>query len=81
MKYQDICKIVNEAENNKDKIKLVIELRDPDGSLEKLIRYIAESANGGHSYEVLVDVGNDGEKSFGIDGDGAFHIFDVKVEK
>lgn len=80
MKYQDIYKIINEADQSKDKYKLVIELRDPDHSLEKLIQYIADSANVGHSYEVIVDPDSDGKKSFGIDGDGPFHIFSVKVE-
>ena len=62
--------------------KLVIDVKDSEGQLKELIDYIKEVANAGHTFDVVVDPGNnDWEKSFEIDGDGAFSIKEVKFEK
>lgn len=54
--------------------KIEILVDDPDDQLIKLINYISVMSAPGHSFEVLVDPNSDGEKSFGIDGDGRFYI-------
>ena len=62
--------------------KLVVNVRDSEGQLKELIDYIKDVANAGHTFDVVVDPGNeDWEKSFEIDGDGAFSIKEVKFEK
>ena len=61
--------------------KLVIDVKDYEGQLKELVDYIKDVANAGHTF-VVVDSGNeDWEKSFEIDGDGAFSIKEVKFEK
>lgn len=61
--------------------KLVIGVRDSEGELKNLIEYIKDVAQTGHTFDVVVDPGNDDwEKSFEIDGDGAFRIDDVEFE-
>ena len=62
--------------------KLVVDVKDSEGQLKELIDYIKDVTNAGHTFDVVVDPGNeDWEKSFEIDGDGAFSIKDVKFEK
>lgn len=58
---------------------ITIEVRDPDNQLIRLLDYIKGVANVGHSYDVVVDP-HDKEynKSFGIDGDGAFYMYKIK---
>ena len=52
---------------------------DRDGQLKKLIEYIGQNGNGGHSFDIVVDPDDESKKSFGWDGDGSDRIF--KVEK
>ena len=60
--------------------ELVITLRDPDYQLVRLIEYIRVLAGPGHSFEVVVDPDmSENKKSFGMDGDGAFYIKDIKM--
>lgn len=62
--------------------KLVIDVKDSEGQLKELVDYIKDVANAGHTFDVVVDPGNeDWEKGFEIDGDGAFSIKEVKFEK
>jgi len=58
-----------------------IDVRDPDNQLLYLLEYIRKLAAPGHSFEVVVDPNSDGEESFGIDGDGAFYINKIKLNK
>lgn len=62
-----------------DQTEITIILRDPDNQLIRLIDYISRKSGIGHSFEVVVDP-NDSEyrKSFFIDGDGPFYIYDLK---
>ena len=72
---------VLESLDNKEG-KLVVDVKDSEGQLKELIDYIKDVANAGHTFDVVVDPGNeDWEKSFEIDGDGAFSIKEVKFEK
>ena len=62
--------------------RMVIDVKDSEGQLKELIDYIKDVANAGHTFDVVVDPGNeDWEKGFEIDGDGAFSIKEVKFEK
>ena len=62
--------------------KLVINVVDSEGELQKLIDHIKKIANMGHSFEVVVDPNNkDYTEKFYIDGDGSFYIKDVEFEK
>jgi len=54
-----------------------VECIDLDGELKSLIEYIAANGNGGHSFEIVVDPGSEGEKSFFWDGDGSDVITDI----
>ena len=49
--------------------------------LKDLAEYIAETANVGHSFKVVVDPGEEAEKRFGFDGDGSDHIQSVELEE
>ena len=60
--------------------QITLTVIDPDGQLAKMLAHIKDTAAIGHSFDVVVDPGDkDYEKKFGIDGDGAFRIVDVKV--
>ena len=37
--------------------------RDIEGQLKELIEYIAENGNGGHSFSIVVDPGDENEKN------------------
>lgn len=72
---------VLESLDNKEG-KLIIDVKDSEGQLKELVDYIKDVANAGHTFDVVVDPGNeDWEKGFEIDGDGAFSIKEVKFEK
>ena len=59
--------------------RITITLNDQEGDFEKLIKYIQDNAEGGHTFDVIVDDG-DLEQSFCIDGDGDFEILELKCE-
>jgi len=64
-----------------DYTELVINVRDAENSLVRLIDYIQKKSSPGHSFSVVVDP-DDSEykKSFYMDGDGAFFIKDIKKD-
>ncbi len=71
----------NENKNYTDKKRLTIELTDPDNQLKRLIDYVKETANVGHSFPIIVDQNDKShEEEFYIDGDGAFYIESVKLD-
>ena len=55
--------------------------RDGDGRLLDLINYIAKNGNGGHSFDIVVDQGDEREKTFFWDGDGSDNIKSVVASK
>ncbi len=71
-----------EPEHQAADAALLIEGDDPDGQLARLLDHIGKTAAVGHSFNVVVDPGDsEHERSFGIDGDGAFRITSVKEVK
>lgn len=75
-----MIRILESIENKEG--KLVVNVKDSEGELKELLKYIKDVSDAGHTFEVVVDPGNeDWEKSFEIDGDGAFKIDDVEYEK
>lgn len=75
-----MIKILESLKNKEG--KLVVDVRDSEGELKKLLSYIKDVSDAGHTFDVVVDPGNeDWEKGFEIDGDGAFSIKEVKFEK
>jgi len=81
-KYQDILNILNEYKSEGDTI-ITIQVSDSENSLQRMLEHIKSNSDGGHSFEVIVDPDGDVDqkKSFGIDGDGAFNIRNIKVSK
>ena len=75
-----MIRILESLENKEG--KLVVDVKDSEGELKELLDYIKGVSDAGHTFEVVVDPGNeDWEKSFEIDGDGAFKIKEVEFEK
>lgn len=61
--------------------EIVVNVKDFENSLIRLIDYIQKTANPGHSFEVVVDPeDSEYKKSFYMDGDGSFFIKDVKKD-
>lgn len=62
--------------------KVVVEVNDPDDQLVKFLEAVRDTANPGHSFPVIIDPDNsETRQEFGFDGDGSFHIKDIKVSK
>lgn len=62
--------------------KIEIEYRDGGGKLEELLDYIKKIGNIGHSFSIIVDLGDsEYEKKFYWDGDGADSIKSIKVSE
>lgn len=60
----------------------LVECRDGEKQLQKLLKYIAENGNGGHSFAIVVDPGDkERERHFFWDGDGADHINAIVASK
>lgn len=62
--------------------EIIIKVRDPEKNLIKLIHHIDRLSGPGHSFGVDVDQEagrKNGWKTFGIDGDGSFHIRSLKL--
>lgn len=68
-----------EPEHANDEM-IQVDVDDEEGQLAKLLAYIKENSEVGHSFEVVVDP-SDPElaRKFYIDGDGAFRIRDIKL--
>jgi hypothetical protein len=60
--------------------EIIIKCCDLDHKLLKLINYIKEIGNVGHSFDIVVDPKNDTKKTFGWDGDGWDKIKSVTIE-
>jgi len=58
--------------------KLIIECRDSENSIARLINYMGEIGNGGHSFGIIVDPDmKEYTKNFGWDGDGSDSIISI----
>lgn len=61
-------------------VEMTLHVDDQDAELTRLLLHIKKTAAIGHSFSVVVDPGDpDHEAKFGIDGDGVFRIFDIKI--
>jgi uncharacterized protein len=69
-----------EGEEQAQDGELIVDVDDDEGQLERLLLYIMENSEVGHSFDVVVDP-DDRElaKKFYIDGDGAFRIRGIKT--
>jgi hypothetical protein len=74
-------KYLNHLKGDRQEFNIVeVEVRDPDNSFVEMLKYIGDTASGGHSFEVIVDPDmREYRKSFGIDGDGSFYLKTIKV--
>jgi len=73
---------IEEQTDSNEYDEIIINLRDPDNQLVKLIDYIQRLSAPGHSFDVVVDPDmKENRESFFIDGDGPFFIKDVKMNK
>jgi hypothetical protein len=61
--------------SDKDGQTITIKVNGDDGSLRRMLEYIAKQCAIGHSFTVVVDPGDrEYEKEFGFDGDGAARL-------
>jgi len=61
--------------------KFMILAKDPDGSLESIMKALQTRGNTGHSFSVEMDKDDDdGGEIFGWDGDGGAYIKSIEVE-
>lgn len=58
--------------------KITVDCNDPENSLLRLLECIKKTGNVGHSFSIVVDPEDQGEKFF-WDGDGADRIDQVEV--
>lgn len=70
-------KQITEAARTDKTIK--IECRDPEDTLENLLRHIKSVGNAGHSFKISVDPEDPESQDFYWDGDGSDHIGDIQV--
>lgn len=71
---------IGEVEKYSERKKIVIECLDYDNNLERLINYIKEIGNVGHSFNIIVDPNSSDEKHFGWDGDGTDYIKKIETK-
>lgn len=81
---KELLKIIKEStddKNNEDKIITFKIKRDYNNNIENMLKHIEKIGNGGHSFEIIVDEGDeDYEKVYYYDGDGGSRISDISVE-
>jgi len=67
------------AISTKELDEIIVKVRDHEDQLVKMIDYIIHTANIGHSFKVVVDPDmREYRKKFYFDGDGTFHVKEVK---
>lgn len=70
----------NLRETKDEDVTYQFQVRDREGHIKDLITYLAQTANIGHSFSVVVDPDNsEYTKTFYIDGDGSDYIGEVQV--
>lgn len=69
-----------DSAGNQNNTRYIIDCRDPDGHILKMLKHIKNIANGGHSFDVVTDPeDSQARKEFFIDGDGPDHINSISV--
>ena len=65
--------------------QIILNVIDDDDSLERMLNAIKDCSDPGHSFDVVVDPDmteeEGGNQHFGIDGDGAFRLVDIKIKE
>ncbi len=74
-----MIKIIESTDNKHDEI--IISVRDNDKALYNLLQYIKSLSDKGHMFDVIVDPDTEYKKAFEIDGDGAFGIANIILNK
>ena len=77
-----MIKYIKENKNDMNKTKIItIKVNDVTGDLENLLKCIKATSDPGHTFDVIVDpIDTKNAESFEMDGDGSFHILDIKTE-
>lgn len=58
--------------------EITLRVTDPDDQLVKMLKYIKENSDPGHSFPIVVDPDDTDKKQiFRFDGDGSFHLSEV----
>ena len=78
-KVQLDTKVPNLRDENEKHIILTV--CDTENSLVNLLECIKSAAGIGHSFNVIVDPGDEREQSFFIDGDGTDKIYDITINE
>ena len=73
--------LLNERIRNDYEQKITITLKGVESlGIAEMLKDIQKTSETGHSFDVIVDPDENGGRKYGIDGDGAFRICDLKVE-
>jgi hypothetical protein len=79
--YQSVINILKEK-SNKEYTQLIITVNDDEHQLQKMIEYIKQNSDPGHSFIAIVDPDDsEATQKFSFDGDGAFHIVEIEVKE
>jgi hypothetical protein len=77
----DIISLLREK-SNKEYTQLIITVNDDEHQLQKMIEYIKQNSDPGHSFIAIVDPDDsEATQKFSFDGDGAFHIVEIEVKE
>lgn len=60
---------------------IILTVCDSQETIYNLLDCIKTIANQGHSFNVVVDPGDEDEEKFFIDGDGMDHIYDITIDE
>jgi len=72
---------IQEGVRSTHKITIMCTEQAANETLIPLIEYIKQTADPGHSFDIVVDPDmSETRKSFGMDGDGAAYIHSIKTE-
>lgn len=77
-----MIKYIKENKDDMNKTKIItIKVNDVTGDLENLLKCIKATSDPGHTFDVIVDpIDTENAESFEMDGDGSFHILDIKTK-
>ena len=79
---ENLVSLKTKVPNLRDKYEkhYILTVTDIDDKILNMLEHIKSTANGGHSFDVVVDPNTDNEAKFYIDGDGMDRIIDIRVD-